>query len=100
MITRIFRVKIYPELREEFEPKFSSVSVQAVLTQSGFVSVNIGKPTKWDPDEYVMISQWENEASLVKFVGESWNEAYIPEGMERYVKECWVHHYNDFNSAK
>ena len=99
MITRIFRVKINSELREEFEPRFASVSIQAVQKQRGFISVDIGKPTKWSPDEYVMISKWEDEAALIDFVGESWNQAHIPEGMEKFVKECWVHHYYDYGSA-
>ena len=93
MITRIFRVRINPALREEFEAKFASASIQAVQNQAGFISVNIGKPTQWAPDEYVMISQWENEAALIAFVGDSWNQAHIPKGMEKYAEECWVHHY-------
>lgn len=96
MITRIFRVQIHPEKRTEFEPKFADISIKAIEIQKGFLSVEIGKPSKWNPDEYVMISQWDNEESLRNFVGESWNEAYIPEGMEQYVKQCWVHHYFDY----
>ena len=46
MITRIFRVKIDPSLREEFESRFSSISIDAVQKQKGFISVEIGKPTK------------------------------------------------------
>ena len=98
MISRIFRVKINSELREEFESKFATVSVEAVENQRGFISVDIGKPTKWDPDEYVMISKWKDKQALVDFVGESWNQAHIPEGMEKFVKQCWVHHYHDFDS--
>lgn len=93
MITRIFRVRIDPENRQEFESKFSDISVKAVESQIGFLSVEIGKPTKWSPDEYVMISRWEDEESLRLFAGESWNEAHIPAGMEQFVVACWVHHF-------
>jgi len=96
MITRIFRVRIDPGLRDEFEQKFSSISIDAVQKQKGFISVEIGKPTKWSPDEYVMISRWSDEDALRMFVGEKWNYAHIPEGMEQYVKECWVHHYQSY----
>jgi heme-degrading monooxygenase HmoA len=61
--------------------------------------VDIGKPTKWNPDQYVVISKWEDEAALVDFVGEPWNQAHIPEAMEKFVKQCWVHHYYDYGSA-
>ena len=92
-ITRIFRVRIRPELRPEFEEKFSSVSVRTVDEAPGFLAVSILKPTKWAPDEYAMISQWENEAALKAFAGEQWNHAVIPLAMEKFVVECWVHHY-------
>lgn len=99
MLIRIFRVTIYPELREEFEQKFATTSISAVQTQKGFLSVSIGKPTKWAPDDYVMISHWETEASLEEFIGPSWNEAHIPEGMEKFVRECSVCHYHEYGHA-
>jgi len=95
-ITRIFRVRIAPELRQEFEEKFSSVSVHRVNEAPGFVSASILKPTKWAPDEYAMISQWENETALKGFAGEEWKHAVIPSGMENFVVERWVHHYESW----
>lgn len=95
-ITRIFRVQIAPELRQEFEGKFSSVSVHVVNEALGFISVSILKPTKWAPDEYSMISQWENEEVLKAFAGVEWKHAVIPPGMEKFVVECWVHHYESW----
>ena len=93
MITRIFRVRIPEHLHHEFEMKFSTISVNAVMSQQGLISVSLGKPTAWTPDEYVMMTTWEDEQSLRDFAGENWNQAVIPEGMEKYVMECWVHHY-------
>jgi heme oxygenase (mycobilin-producing) len=68
-ITRIFRVRITPELRAEFEEKFASISVSAVNHAPGAVSVTIHKPTKWAPYEYSIISQWESEEALKSFAG-------------------------------
>jgi heme-degrading monooxygenase HmoA len=96
MVIRIFRVEINPELREEFESKFTSVSIDSVKHQKGFISVSIGKPTKWSPNEYVMVSKWDNEQSLETFIGKSWSQAHIPNGMEKFVNQCWVHHYNEY----
>jgi heme-degrading monooxygenase HmoA len=96
VITRIFRVKVPADLHAEFEAKFLSVSVPHVKAAAGLVSVSIGKPTKWVPDEYVMISVWASEGAVVAFAGDRWNQAVIPGGMERYVSECWVHHYENF----
>lgn len=97
MITRIFRVRVPAELHSEFESKFLSVSVPYVQAAPGLVSVTVGRPTRWDPDEYIMISVWLNEAAVAAFAGEHWNTAVIPDGMEKYVSECWVHHYENFD---
>lgn len=96
MITRIFRVDVFPELREEFEVKFATVSVEAVESHAGFLEVTVGKPSHWSPNEYVMISRWETEEALEAFAGEKWNQAFIPEGMEKYVQNCSVHHYHSW----
>jgi hypothetical protein len=44
-----------------------------------------------------MISRWEDEESLRNFVGENWAEAHIPKGMEKFIRECWLHHYTDYD---
>jgi len=95
-ITRIFRVQIKPALQSEFEPLFQTISMQSVEQAKGFISAVIGKPSHWNPNEYVMISTWEDEQSLIGYVGDGWNEAHIPEGMERFVSKCEVHHYYAF----
>lgn len=97
LITRIFRVRVAPVLHAEFEVKFLSVSLPFVQAAKGIVSVSVGRPTKWAPDEYVMISVWIDENALRAFAGENWNVAVIPGGMERFVSECWVHHYENFS---
>ncbi|MFK8036239.1 MAG: antibiotic biosynthesis monooxygenase [Hyphomicrobiales bacterium] len=96
MITRIFRVRVPEDLKEEFETLFQSTSLNAFAGASGFISAQIGRPTLGTANEYVMISVWENIESLKCFTGENWNEAHIPSGMERFVSEYWVHHYSSF----
>jgi heme oxygenase (mycobilin-producing) len=96
VITRTFRVRVPVELHMEFEEKFLSVSLPHVRSAPGLASVFVGRPTRWTPDEYVMISLWESEEDLAAFAGEEWNRAVIPAGMERFVSECWIHHYENF----
>ena len=96
MITRIFRVRVPLALHAEFEKNFLGISVPFVKAHKGLVSVTVGRPTKWASDEYVMISVWHTEADLVAFGGDNWNKALIPQGMEKYISECWVHHYENF----
>jgi heme-degrading monooxygenase HmoA len=96
MITRIFRATVHKDLHREFEEKFLSVSIPAVKSHKGLISISVDRPTRWAPEEYVMVSTWECEDDLVGLAGERWNQAFIPKGMEKYIKECWVHHYEIF----
>lgn len=96
MITRIFRVRVHSKFKQEFEDKFSSVSVDTVTHAKGIKSVTILKPTKWALDEYAMITVWNDELSLKAFAGENWNKPVIPPEMEQYVAECWIHHYDSW----
>ena len=96
MITRIFRARVPASLHAEFEEKFLGVSIPLVRSAAGLVSVSVGRPTRWAADEYAMVSVWQSEADLAAFAGENWSRPVIPRGMEKYVTECWVHHYENF----
>ena len=80
-------------MREEFEAKFASISINAVNNAEGSISVTIGMPTKWAPDEYAMISHWQDVQFLEAFASEDWSQPHIPDGMARFVDEMWVHHF-------
>lgn len=92
-------MRVPSALHAEFEQKFLSVSIPIVKAEPGLVSVTVGRPTRWAPDEYVMVSVWRSVADIVVFAGENWNRAVIPPGMEKYVSECWVHHYENFGTT-
>ena len=92
-ITRIYRVQIKPELRAEFEPLFKTVALSSVVNAPGCKCAQLGGPVATSPDEYAVTSEWDSEESLIRFVGSDWTQPHIPDGMERFVKKCWVHHY-------
>ncbi|MXQ09792.1 hypothetical protein GQ651_18245 [Alphaproteobacteria bacterium GH1-50] len=94
MITRVYRVRIHPDLREEFEPLFRTVARGSVSDCAGCVDVTVGFPSSAAPDEYAMITVWQDEASLRAFAGSDWTVPHIPPGMEKFVDACWVHHFH------
>jgi heme-degrading monooxygenase HmoA len=100
MITRIFRVQVPEALHQEFEAKFTSISMDVVKSQQGLIRASIGRPTQWSPNEYAMVTTWQDEQCLIAFAGESWNQAVIPKGMEKFVTMCWVHHYENFRDQQ
>jgi heme-degrading monooxygenase HmoA len=93
MVIRIFTANIHNELHEEFETKFKEISVPLVKNYKGLIALEIGKPTKWNPNEFIMVSKWRKEKDLINFAGDKWNEAHIPKGMEKYIEQCSVSHY-------
>ncbi len=99
MITRIFRVKVHKNCADEFEKAYKEVSIPLVKSQKGFESLSTGKPLTDKSLEYVMISYWKDLESLQNFVGENWEAALIPDGMEKFVDDCWLHHYIKDESA-
>jgi quinol monooxygenase YgiN len=92
-ITRIYRVRILPHLRAEFEPLFKTVARASVADVPGCVGITVGFPTPASPNEYAMISDWQNADSLTAFIGPDWDRVHIPPGMEHFVENAWVHHF-------
>ncbi|RFC34943.1 MAG: Antibiotic biosynthesis monooxygenase [Candidatus Nitrotoga sp. SPKER] len=93
MIVRIFRAQVHAGHETEFEKKFHEVSLPLVKSQQGLISVSIGRPVISSPLEFIMISTWQDEAALRKFVGDNYTRAVIPPVMEQHMAACWVHHY-------
>ncbi|XZG69356.1 antibiotic biosynthesis monooxygenase family protein [Chitinibacteraceae bacterium HSL-7] len=98
-ITRLFRVRIVPEPRGEFEPRFATRSVHLVNQAAGFPRLATLQPTRWAPDESAMISVWQNEAALEVFAGPDWQQPVIPPEMAQYAAECRGHHYASWAAA-
>ncbi|TAI47810.1 antibiotic biosynthesis monooxygenase family protein [Flagellimonas allohymeniacidonis] len=97
MILRIFTTTVPQELHAEFEQKFKEISTPLVKSFNGLIGLEIGRPTKWNPNDFVMISKWKSVADLIDFAGENWNQAHIPEGMEKYIESCSVCHYENID---
>jgi heme-degrading monooxygenase HmoA len=93
VIIRIFQVSIHPEYRSDFERDFNSLSIDSVHNQRGLISCQVGGPTRTNPDDYLMVTCWEDEESLVAFAGEDWNQAVVPVSMRNYPRTVSVVHY-------
>lgn len=92
MIKRIYRVRIKPGLRAEFEPLFETVALASVAQAKGCQQVTLGWLTSHAPDDDSVVSCCDSAGSLQAFAGSDWSVPHIPEGMERCVDTCWLHH--------
>ena len=89
-------MEIESEIRLEFEEKFNSLSRSMVENAPGCIQLSVLKPSMWNPDEYAMISVWENEAALIAFAGEDWYLSVIPPEMKIYAKKHSVSHFRSW----
>ena len=96
-ITRVFRVQVHAGLRPEFEPQFNTLSKGIVERAPGCIRQAVLKPTKWNPNEYAMISEWESEDDLIAFAGKNWNRSVIPSGMEKFAESHSVSHFQSWD---
>ena len=67
MIIRVFRARIYPNKVEQFERFFLHKALPMVKAQSGLVSATVGKPLEPTPNEFLMITVWQDINALMKF---------------------------------
>jgi len=96
-ITRIFKVVIDTRQRAEFEIKFNTLSKQMLENAPGCTNYEVLRPSKWAPDEYAMMSEWQNESALIAFAGEDWNTSVVPISMKKYSKSHSVCHYESWD---
>ena len=93
MIKRVFRAVVTPELQKEFEDKFANFAVPEVLSFQGCIDVQIFRPASQNSNEYLMVSHWESADTLKNQFGEKWEEAYIPQQMEKFFLSYSLAHY-------
>ena len=99
MIVRVFRARARPGREAEFEESLAQRSIPLVESQKGVRSYFAGRPAGSASDEFVMITIWEDLASLKAFAGDDWEKPVIPDGMAPLMRESFLHHYEAFGSA-
>ncbi len=99
MIVRIFRARVRAGQLVEFQRRVEQLSIPLVKGQKGMLMYYAGKPMDSGPGEFVMVTVWEDLASLKAFAGEDWSRAVIPEQELPLLEETFVHHYEVFGSS-
>ena len=93
MITRIFRVRVPEHLHHEFEMKFSTISVNAVKSQHGLISVAagsqalFGNPMAW---KLRLPGRLEAELSRTAFPSSAW-EPFLSQALLLGFSPCTDH---------
>lgn len=77
----------------EFEKEFKAVAKTILTDYEGLINIEIARPSKWKPLEFMMISRWDSVDRIKKMAGENWNEPHIPSHMEKYRVTHSLDHY-------
>ena len=93
MLIRVFRAVVHPGQQAEFERFFLNKALPMVKTQRGLVSVMVGTPNAVSPEEFLMISSWQDLDALKGFAGEHWQNAVIDPDEAHLLKESFAYHY-------
>lgn len=93
MIMRIFRARVKPGRRGDFERLVREKSIPIMRRQSGLITIQVGRPMERRPDEFVLVTVWEDLASLQRWTGENWNEVVPMPGEADLMEEATLQHY-------
>ena len=92
MIIRVFRTRIKPDKRMEFE-RIVKETLPLLRSQKGLVACYPGKPTGSNSDEFVVVTVWRDLPSLKRFAGEKWEEPVLSEEERGIMDEWFTHNY-------
>ena len=99
MIIRVFRSRVKPGLHEEYERLLRETAIPLMLAAPGLVKLHVGTPLDDPPREFLLMSVWQDIASLRAFMGRRWRESVVVPGEAHLVDEAIVDHYEVLDLA-
>jgi heme-degrading monooxygenase HmoA len=93
VIIRVFRTKVRPGTHKQYEALIRERVVPLMLQAPGLISLHAGFPLDDPPEEFLLMSVWQDLASMKEFVGRRWREAVVLPGEEHLVLHSIVDHY-------
>jgi hypothetical protein len=93
MIIRVFRARIRAGKQAEFKRLVQTQSIPWLEPQPGLVAYYAGEPLGEDAREFVMVTLWQDLASLRAFVGDDWEAPVVTEDEQPLVESMVADHY-------
>jgi heme-degrading monooxygenase HmoA len=93
VIIRVFRTKVRPGTHKQYEALIRERVVPLMLEAPGLISLHAGFPLDDPPEEFLLMSVWQDLASMKQFIGRRWREAVVLPGEEHLVLHSIVDHY-------
>jgi transposase/quinol monooxygenase YgiN len=94
VILRVFRARLKPGRRAAYEQLCRMTTFPMMRAAPGCLAVRLGTPARRS-EEFVIVSVWQDLASVQAFVGEHWEEAIILPGEADMMEEAHVQHFDE-----
>ena len=94
MIIRVWRAEVNPGTEQEFWDFIQNNAVPLMHRARGLMALHVGN-VFGGGSEFVMVSAWKDMESMRAFTGESWRDAVILPGEEKFLVKTFVDHYED-----
>lgn len=99
MIIRVFRARVREGSEADFQEKVNLLSIPLVKGQKGMIEYYAGRSMGSPSNEFLMVTVWEDLASLKAFAGADWNRVVVPEEELPLLEGTSVDHYEIFGSS-
>lgn len=99
MIIRVFRARLKPGKRAEYERLCRLGTFPVMRRQAGCLTVSIAEPKSLQSREFIVVSVWRSLDDLRAFVGETWREVIILPGEADLLEVARVEHYDESYSS-
>lgn len=94
MIVRVFRARIHSERVKEFEQFFLETALPMIKAQRGMIAVTVGLPMAPTPNEFLMVTVWQDLEALQQFAGAEWQKPVIDPAEVDLLQETFLQHYS------
>lgn len=95
MILRVFRARLKPGRRAEYEALFRRHALPLMRKAPGNAAIHISPPRPDRPDEFVLATVWADLAALQAYTGANWREIMTLPGEAELIEEMGVQHFDE-----
>ncbi|MFN3212929.1 MAG: antibiotic biosynthesis monooxygenase [Henriciella sp.] len=92
MILRVFEVQSKLGAAPTLIEKFATSSIEVVKDAPGNRGYFFGREIADDEGRVMFTSIWESLEAIKTRFGETWTEAFLPDGYEDLIQSCHVRH--------
>ncbi len=99
MISRVFKAKIADGRYSDFQINFRKIALPLIKSHDGLLSLSAGRLPDDADHDFMLVTNWESLEHVKAFAGDNWQEPLIPSGMDTFMEEVWLDHYDLFEHA-